>query len=412
MSSLLVLGFFGVGAGRRVSQQKPGSKKIYHCFYTTSFPSTGDADQRYPAEIRVYSRFNDTVLPDNSVVFIVAKGFFVLHEPILLEATTFVPVPGDPTDTSYDNNVPDLTTPLIIGLGVVPTPFEILSDGKSKTCTVVSSDYVRDVIKQSSIQCFFDDTRGRWSKTPMPNVNSSVQYYGSFAGHHGGLFRVCVESVALNVGHLELTPGSSTASSSAKRKWAAFASPTEAVASGSSDAPLSTVVQPSAASADVEVFDNDVAGVSQAIQMSHCDSQFAVQNMEEGVAMDPSEGRGATSVVNTVTVPEAVSTGRDALLQPLGSTSVGVTTEVSQQVPAMIGQPSIPGVTMTPSIYSFLANYAMMAAQPGSSTQLPVTLGSAQVSSPEQTPSIAGTVGSDGQLMESKSKGKRRARHG
>ncbi|KAG6375178.1 hypothetical protein JVT61DRAFT_3387 [Boletus reticuloceps] len=400
MSSLLVLGFFGVGAGRWVSQQKPGSKKIYHYFYTTSFPSTGAADQRYPAEIHVYSRFNDTVLLDNSVVFIVAKGFFVLHEPILLEATTFVPVPGDPTDASYDNNVPDLTTPLIIGLGVVPTPFEMLSDGKSKTCTVVSSDYVRDVIKQSSIQCFFDDTRGHWSKTPMPNVNSSVQYYGSFAGHHGGLFHVCVESVALNVGHLELTPGSSTASSSAK----------EAVASGSSDAPLSTVVQPSAVSADVEVFNNDVAGVSQAIQMSHCDSQFAVQNMEEGVAMDPSEGCRATSVINTVTVPEGVSTGRDALLQPLGSTSVGVMSEVSQQVPVMIGQPSIPGVTMTPSIYSFLANYAMMAAQPGSSTQLPVTLGSVQVSSPEQTPSIAGTVGSDGQLMESKSKG--RARRG
>ncbi|KAF8141789.1 hypothetical protein EV363DRAFT_1443711 [Boletus edulis] len=152
MSSLLILVFFDVGAGWHISQQKPASREIYHCFYSTSFPAASNAEQRYPAEIRIYSPYNNIVLPDNTVVFLVAKGYFALYETIMLEATTFVPVPGDPADTSYDNNVPDLTTLLIIGLDVVPSCFDILADGKLKMCMVLSSDYVRDVQKQSSIQ--------------------------------------------------------------------------------------------------------------------------------------------------------------------------------------------------------------------------------------------------------------------
>ncbi|KAF8449198.1 hypothetical protein L210DRAFT_3388333 [Boletus edulis BED1] len=151
MSSLLVLFFFGVDVGRHISQQKPASREIYHCFYSTSFPAASDAEQRYPAEIRIYSPYNNIVLPDNTVVFLVAKGYFALHETMKQQHLSLYLV-CDPADTSYDNNVPDLTTPLIIGLDVVPSCFDILADGKLKMCMVLSSDYVRDVQKQSSIQ--------------------------------------------------------------------------------------------------------------------------------------------------------------------------------------------------------------------------------------------------------------------
>ncbi|KAG6370025.1 hypothetical protein JVT61DRAFT_12544 [Boletus reticuloceps] len=437
MSSLLVVGFFGVGAGRRMSLQKPGSKKIYHCFYTTSFPSGLDADERYPAEIRVYSRYNDYVLPDNTVVFLVAKAFFALHEPILLEATTFVPVPGDPTDTSYDNNVPDLTTPLIIGLGIVPSRFDVLADGKSKTCTVVSTDYVRDVVKQSSIQCLFDDLRGRWCKTPMPNVNSTVQYYGTFAGHNGGLFRVCVESVALNVGHLEITSPAPTPSSSAKRKWAAFASATEVSGAAPSDATssalhqpsieqdasgeaaVSALPQPSGGCGEVEALHNDQAAL--------LEPQLSVPKLQEGVRIDTHHEHPSSASPQIVTATEAPSTSSlfSAPLLPFGGVDsvtpdivngvrAAATPELSQQPSAMLSQTSFtgPGVTIPSSMYSFLANYALMGAPPGSSTHSPVSFGTAQVTSSDLSSSVAGSVESQGQMVEPKSKGKRKARRG
>ncbi|KAF8834996.1 hypothetical protein BDN67DRAFT_913797 [Paxillus ammoniavirescens] len=151
MSSITIFGFFRLAAGRRVASQKPGaSTKSYHCFYTTALQcSSGVA---LPAELRVYSPFNDTMLEDNTVAFVVAKAHFPRNESVLLEASHVVPLPGDPSSDEYDNNLPNSPYPFIIGLSSVPSRFETLSDRVSKAFNVVSSEFVHDGLKTSSVQ--------------------------------------------------------------------------------------------------------------------------------------------------------------------------------------------------------------------------------------------------------------------
>ncbi|KIJ57953.1 hypothetical protein HYDPIDRAFT_72782, partial [Hydnomerulius pinastri MD-312] len=144
-----VFGFFGVAAGRRVTSQKPGaSTKTYHCFYSTALHCTSGVS--FPAELRVYSPFNDSVLPDNTVAFVIAKAHFpggIPKENVLLEASHVIPLPGDPSSDTYENSLPDSPYPFVAGLGSVPSRTETLADGVSKGFTVVSSDFVRDSMK-------------------------------------------------------------------------------------------------------------------------------------------------------------------------------------------------------------------------------------------------------------------------
>lgn len=152
MSSLMVFEFFGINHGCCVRLLKPGAmSKTYHCYYSTSLHTpNGDS---YPAEIRVYSPFGNAVLPDDMVVFLVAKAFLPPNDTVLLEASELVAVPGDPSAEGYENSVPDHTVPFFIGLGTVPSAVQILNDTKSKAFAVISSDYVCDSIKQSTVLC-------------------------------------------------------------------------------------------------------------------------------------------------------------------------------------------------------------------------------------------------------------------
>ncbi|KIJ58462.1 hypothetical protein HYDPIDRAFT_64631, partial [Hydnomerulius pinastri MD-312] len=144
-----VFGFFGVAAGRRVTSQKPGaSTKTYHCFYSTALHCTSGVS--FPAELRVYSPFNDSVLPDNTVAPVIAKAHFpggIPKENVLLKASHVIPLPGDPSSDTYENSLPDSPYPFVAGLGSVPSRTETLADGVSKGFTVVSSDFVRDSMK-------------------------------------------------------------------------------------------------------------------------------------------------------------------------------------------------------------------------------------------------------------------------
>ncbi|KIJ12187.1 hypothetical protein PAXINDRAFT_14959 [Paxillus involutus ATCC 200175] len=151
MSSITMFGFFGLAAGCRVSSQKPGaSTKSYHCFYTTALQCTSGV--ALPAELRVYSPFNDTVLEDNTVAFVVAKVHFPKNESVLLEVSHVIPLPGDPSSDDYDNNLPNCPYPFIIGIGSVPSRYETLSDGVSKAFNVVSSEFIRDSLRTSMVR--------------------------------------------------------------------------------------------------------------------------------------------------------------------------------------------------------------------------------------------------------------------
>jgi hypothetical protein len=66
----------------------------------------------------------------------------------------------------------------------------------------------------------------RWSRTPTPNVNSTIQYFGSFAEvTQEGILRVTLDGIVLNIGHNEPSAAATAPSPIKKQKFAAFAAP-------------------------------------------------------------------------------------------------------------------------------------------------------------------------------------------
>ncbi|KAJ7195661.1 hypothetical protein GGX14DRAFT_324123, partial [Mycena pura] len=74
MSSFNVVGFFALAEGRRTPVHNPGTGSVYHCHYATSLKSQDD--NPISAALRVYSAFGDSPLPDNTIVFAIAKAFY------------------------------------------------------------------------------------------------------------------------------------------------------------------------------------------------------------------------------------------------------------------------------------------------------------------------------------------------
>ncbi|KIK11994.1 hypothetical protein PISMIDRAFT_47046, partial [Pisolithus microcarpus 441] len=157
MSSTIIVGFFALAGGEHVKTVKANSlTATYHCVYNTVIQCTSGV--LFPASLRVYSPYKDMVLPDDMVVFVIAKASIpasVPEQTILLEAMWVVAVPGDPTSETYEASVPDFPYPVVIGLGSVSSQPRVLSDGTSRAFTVLSSDYVRDSRLESSVRWVF-----------------------------------------------------------------------------------------------------------------------------------------------------------------------------------------------------------------------------------------------------------------
>ncbi|KAI6032476.1 hypothetical protein EDC04DRAFT_3115169 [Pisolithus marmoratus] len=157
MSATLIFGFFGLANGEHVKTLKTGSlTTTYHCLYETTIQCTSGVI--FPAMLCVYSPFNDVALPDNTIAFISTKACIpssVPDEPVLLEGMYVIPIPGDPTLDDYEHAVPNFPYPMVVGLGMVSTPPQMLSDGTSKAFTIVSTDYVHDTRMTSTVWCVF-----------------------------------------------------------------------------------------------------------------------------------------------------------------------------------------------------------------------------------------------------------------
>ena|ERR1700722_10555955 len=152
MSSLMIVGFFALASGRRVSTTKSGSTKaITHCHYSTTIQcSEGTV---LPADIRIFIRSTDFIHPDNTVAFIVSKVAFISPESTLLDAIFIVPMPGNIEDNSYEDTLPDFPYPLIFGLGPVTALHERSFDTVSRGFSVSVSEYVRDSVKKFVVGC-------------------------------------------------------------------------------------------------------------------------------------------------------------------------------------------------------------------------------------------------------------------
>jgi hypothetical protein len=151
MSSFFVDGFFAVKSGRRVVLTRVVNEntiKSNYIHYQTALQCTSGLS--YGAELRVFATSQSTILPDDSVVHVVAKAEINPSNNAFLEATTFSVLPGDPSSDSYEDHIPDEPYPhfFILGQVLKETPLDM----KMTAFTIMASDYVRDAPAQSTIQ--------------------------------------------------------------------------------------------------------------------------------------------------------------------------------------------------------------------------------------------------------------------
>ncbi|KAI6115824.1 hypothetical protein EDD17DRAFT_1470299 [Pisolithus thermaeus] len=146
MSATIVFGFFTLANGKHVKMLRAGSSTaMYHCVYETMIQCT--SGMVFPAMLCVYSPFNNVVLTDNTVAFVLAKITIpanVMGDPILLKGICVVPVPGSVNTEDYKRHIPDFPHPMIIGLGSVTNQPKTLCNGTSKAFNVISTNYVQD----------------------------------------------------------------------------------------------------------------------------------------------------------------------------------------------------------------------------------------------------------------------------
>lgn len=159
MSSLIFVGLFSLQAGRRVHSsftKRNGEKMtVSHAHYTTAVICRNPP--QLPAELRVYSRANDIILPDETVAFVIAKGFIPpsnVPGDLLLDAMHVAPFPGNPAGDNYDDCLPDFHWPLLFGVGNVSGPSNVLGNHQV-AFPVTLSEYVRGSPRQSSVQSVF-----------------------------------------------------------------------------------------------------------------------------------------------------------------------------------------------------------------------------------------------------------------
>jgi hypothetical protein len=155
MSSLIFVGVFALKDGRRV--QLPYTKRSgeqssrEYSHYSTAVVCRQPPE--LPAELRIYSRSNDIIFPDDTAALIIAKAYIPPGDTagdLLLDALNVAPFPGNPASDDYDVALPDFLWPLIFGLGTVSGPCGELPEGKA-SFPVTMSEYVRGSVKQSSV---------------------------------------------------------------------------------------------------------------------------------------------------------------------------------------------------------------------------------------------------------------------
>ena len=149
MSSFTIIGFFALASGHHLQTVKPGTAiRTWHAHYTTIIQCINPP--YLPADLRIYSPINDVLHPDNTIAFVVARVHVPQTGNVLLDVLRIVPCPGDPSQDSYDDTVPNFQFPMVYGLGIVSTPHETLPNG-STAFSVVLTEYVRDMNQQSNV---------------------------------------------------------------------------------------------------------------------------------------------------------------------------------------------------------------------------------------------------------------------
>ena len=145
ISSSVVVGFFCLTNGRRLTREHPEKKETVNSYYTSysSSISCVNADDAFMAEIRIYSPPRDPLLPEYTVAYVMAKMHAPSNSVVLLDALQCFPFPGDPSDDGYDSIFPSNIPTFVFVLGNVPTAHTTDAIG-SRLFNMNITEYVRD----------------------------------------------------------------------------------------------------------------------------------------------------------------------------------------------------------------------------------------------------------------------------
>ncbi|KAJ7793941.1 hypothetical protein B0H13DRAFT_2393520 [Mycena leptocephala] len=163
------------------------------------------ANTTIPADLRAYITSTTPLLADGMVVFAACSAQSIAVEPatnslptntLTLDAMTFFVLPGSPDSR------------------VTGSP-QTLDDGHgSRAVTVAVSDFVHGETKASTVQLIFDFSTARWTRAPVPQPNTAIQFYGVCRElSPTGILRLKVDSTALNISSNALAPSDDTSDS-------------------------------------------------------------------------------------------------------------------------------------------------------------------------------------------------------
>jgi hypothetical protein len=158
----------------------------------------------------MYTKPNEPVLADDTVAFVVAKGFVPAPDvpgDVLLEALHVAPFPGNPASVNYDDALPDFEWPLIFGLGNVSGPSSELANRKV-VFPVTCSDFIRGATQESTIsyaalllcsfvnltftRCVLDKPTRRWANVPIPTPGTQLNFV-AMCSHVSQSGNLCAE---------------------------------------------------------------------------------------------------------------------------------------------------------------------------------------------------------------------------
>ncbi|KAJ6540460.1 hypothetical protein B0H19DRAFT_1269042 [Mycena capillaripes] len=176
----------------------PSSYTGWHIHYHTHVWCTNDT--QIAAELRLYGANGTPTLANSTVIFAKARA-----SPSAIISVTFIPIPGDPSSSSYDDHLLDVHT-FVFAIGHVTGAFETLEDGhSSRAFPLAVNNYVGNGTVASTIQAVYDFSPVRFKSTPIPALNSCVEIYGPCRElNPAGILRAKVESITLNVDSPEM----------------------------------------------------------------------------------------------------------------------------------------------------------------------------------------------------------------
>jgi hypothetical protein len=231
MSSFFIIGFMAVKDGHLkevdTSSNSGGTIRLHYVYYTVGLQCL-HPQSNLLGELRSYCHSStDPILPDNTVIFVVAKAHAPPNACVVMDSLYIAAIPGNPEDESYDDHVPDMCYPFVFCLGQVTRSLSATATSTLKTFQLNVSEYVRSKQNTSSLQCafhiiynfislifalkrcVFDSSHRRWARTPLPKPNTIVEVYGICRSiTPAGNLEIQVENLALNIGVTRSSPSS------------------------------------------------------------------------------------------------------------------------------------------------------------------------------------------------------------